>query len=94
MDVIDWNFSIDEKKTVLTVLTALVKSDVKSRNSSLAFTENSIFFFTAILKDYHSEGALNVYLLLVDKKTNTKTKLGALQTILRDKQIKTHNMIL
>ena len=83
-----------KKKTVLTVLTALVKSDVKSRNSSLAFYRKFYFFFTAILKDYHSEGALNVYLLLVDKKTNTKTKLGALQTILRDKQIKTHNMIL
>ena len=62
------------KKTVLTVLTALVKGDVKSRNSSLAFTENYVIFFTAILKDYHSEGALTVYLLLADKKTNTKTK--------------------
>ena len=33
-----------KKKTVLTVLTALVKGDVKSRNSILAFTENPIFF--------------------------------------------------
>ena len=32
------------KKTVLTVLTTLVKSDVKSRNSILGFTENAIFF--------------------------------------------------
>ena len=32
------------KKTVLTVLTALVKGDVKSRNSILGFTENPIFF--------------------------------------------------
>ena len=46
------------KKTVLTVLTTLVKSDVKSRNSILGFTENAIFFFMAILKDFHSEGAV------------------------------------
>ena len=32
------------KKTVLTVLTALVKGDVKSRNSILSFTENPILF--------------------------------------------------
>ena len=32
------------KKTVLTVLTALVKGDVKSRNSILDFTENPILF--------------------------------------------------
>ena len=32
------------KKTVSTVLTALVKSDAKSRNSILGFTENAIFF--------------------------------------------------
>ena len=116
------------KKTVLPVLTALVKSNVKSRNSSLGFTENPFFFFfTAILKDFHSEGALTVYLLLADKKTNTKTttkknmwsviyrigryfvgiaryisydflfveqELGALQTILQNKQIKAHYMIL
>ena len=31
------------KKTVLTVLTALVKGDVKSRNSILGFTENFSF---------------------------------------------------
>ena len=41
------------KKTVLTVLTALVNGDVKSRNSILGFKENPIlfiyFFFTAIL---------------------------------------------
>ena len=61
------------KKTVLTALTALVKGDVKSRNSILGFTENPIFFFTGILKDFHSEGALTVYLLLAAKKTNTKT---------------------
>ena len=46
------------KKTVSTVLTALVKSDVKSRNSILGFTENAIFFSTAILKEFHSEGAV------------------------------------
>ena len=62
------------KKTVLTVLTALVKGDVKTRNSILGFTENPIFFFTAILKDSHSEGALTVYLLLADKETNKKTQ--------------------
>ena len=56
------------------ILTALVKGDVKSRNSSLGFTENPIFFFTVILKDFHSEGALTVYLFLADKKTNTKTQ--------------------
>ena len=61
------------KKTVLTVLTALVKGDVKSRNSILGFTVKSNFFFTAILKDFHSEGALTVYLLLAAKKTSTKT---------------------
>ena len=61
------------KKTVLPVLTALVKSNEKSRNSILGFTENLFFFFTAILKDFHSEGALSVYILLADKKTNTKT---------------------
>ena len=60
------------KKTVLPVLTALVKSNEESRNSILGFTEN-LFFFTAILKDFHSEGALSVYILLADKKTNTKT---------------------
>ena len=32
------------KKTVSAVLTALVKSDVKSRNSILGFSENAIFF--------------------------------------------------
>ena len=32
------------KKNVSTVLTALVKGDVKSRNSILGFTENPIFF--------------------------------------------------
>ena len=32
-------------KTVLTVLTALVKADVKSRNSILGFTENPFVFF-------------------------------------------------
>ena len=47
------------KKTVLPVLTALVKSNEKSRNSILGFTEN-LFFFTAILKDFHLEGALSV----------------------------------
>ena len=52
------------KKNVSTVLTALVKGDVKSRNSILGFT---------ILKDFHSEGALTVYLLLADKETNKKT---------------------
>ena len=62
------------KKTVLTVLTALVKGDVKSRNSMLGFTENPIFFFTAILKDFHSEGALTVFFLLPDKETNKKTQ--------------------
>ena len=46
------------KKTVSAVLTALVKSDVKSRNSILGFTENAIFFSTAILKEFHSEGAV------------------------------------
>ena len=61
------------KKTVLTVLTALVKGDVKSRNSILGFTE-ILFFFTAILKDFHSEGALTVYLLLADKETNKRTQ--------------------
>ena len=63
------------KKTVLTVLTALVKGDVKSRNVQyFRFTENPIFFFTAILKDFHSEGSLTLYLLLADKKTKTKTR--------------------
>ena len=42
-------------KTVLTVLTALVKGDVKSRNSILGFT--------AILKDFLSGGDLAVYFL-------------------------------
>ena len=36
--------SQEMKKTVLTVLTALVKGDVKSRNSILGFTENPILF--------------------------------------------------
>ena len=62
-----------KKKTVLTVLTALMKGDVKSRNSILGFTENPIFF-TATLKDFHSEGALTVYLFLADKETNKKTQ--------------------
>ena len=62
-----------KKKTVLTVLTALVKGNVKSRNSILGFTENPTFF-TATLKDFHSEGALTVYLLLADKETNKKTQ--------------------
>ena len=56
------------KKTVLTVLTALVKGDVKSRNNIVGFTEN-LFFFAAILK----EGALAVFLLLANKETKTKT---------------------
>ena len=61
------------KKTVLTVLTALVNGDVKSRNSILGFKENPIFFFffhgNTHHKDFHSEGALTVYL---DKKKLTK----------------------
>ena len=61
------------KKTVLTVLTTLVKSDVKSRNSILGL-QKMLFFFTAILKDFHSEGVLPVYLLLADKETNKKTQ--------------------
>ena len=53
------------KKTVLTVLTALVNGDVKSRNSILGFKENPIlfiFFFHGNThhKDFHSEGALTV----------------------------------
>ena len=57
------------KKTFLTILTALVKGDVKSRNNIY----KKSFFFTAIPKDFHSEGALAMYLLLPNKKTNTKT---------------------
>ena len=37
------------------------------------FHRKSNFFFTAILKDFHSEGALTVYLLLAAQKTSTKT---------------------
>ena len=100
-------------KTVLTVLTAFVKGDVKSRNSILGFT--------AILKDFHSGGDLAVFISRQKqkqiKKQQQKTRdplflglevtsrvasfmsydflfveqeLGALQTILQNKQIKSH----
>ena len=105
-------------KTVLTVLTAFVKGDVKSRNSILGFT--------AILTDFHSGGDLAVYLFISRQKQKPKKKLkkqqqktcdplflglevtarvasfmsydflfveqelGALQTILQNKQIKSH----
>ena len=61
------------KKTVLTVLTTLVKSDVKSRNSILGFTENAIFFHGNTQGFSFRRSSLTVDLLLADKKTNTKT---------------------
>ena len=42
------------KKTVLTVLTALVNGDVKSRNSILGFKENPILLFF-FLRQYSSQ---------------------------------------
>ena len=69
-------------KTVLTVFTALVKADVKSRNSILGFTENPFVFFTAILKDFHSEGDLTVYLFISrQKQKQKKTKTTATKNI-------------
>ena len=53
-------------KTVLTVLTAFVKGDVKNRNSILGFT--------AILKDFHSGGDLAVYLFISRQKQKQKQK--------------------
>ena len=53
-------------KTVLTVLTAFVKGDVKSRNSILGFT--------AILTDFHSGGDLAVYLFISRQKQKQKQK--------------------
>ena len=53
-------------KTVLTVLTAFMKGDVKSRNSILGFT--------AILKDFHSGGDLAVYLFISRQKQKLKKK--------------------
>ena len=43
------------------------EGDVKSRKSILGFTENP-FFFTAILKDFHSEGDLALYLFISRQK--------------------------
>ena len=51
-------------KTVLRVLTAFVKGDVKSRNSILGFT--------AILTDFHSGGDLAVYLFISRQKQKQK----------------------
>ena len=44
------------KKTVLTVLTALVNGDVKSRNSILGFKENPILFIYFFSRQYSSQG--------------------------------------
>ena len=70
---LSFQLDVNYKKTVLTVLTALVKGDVKSRNGILGLQKILFFFFTAILKDFHSVGAITLYLLLAEKKTNTKT---------------------
>ena len=62
------------KKTVSTVLTALVKSDVKSRNSILGL-QKMLFFFHGNTQGFSfRRSSLTVYLLLAAKKTNTKTK--------------------
>ena len=69
------------KKTVSTVLTALVKSDVKSRNSILGL-QKMLFFFHGNTQGFSfRRSSLTVYLLLADKKTNTKTKKNVIRNL-------------
>ena len=50
----------------------IVEGRCEEQKQYFRFYRKSDFFFLVILMDFHSEGALTVY-LLADKKTNTKT---------------------